>query len=410
MGVKSRKVSIILTLLITLMTSVLLITSIRRIQDIDHTIQLVQSTGHVLWERANIYSVSENDSWSYRCTESLVPFYGNASDRIRYNITKTNNSQTSWGWTAYCIWSTIEYYQSYNNTWIDAVWGGQTFFEYLIAGYNSLNTYNTPYGYFNCFIDYIDVFGDGPLPVLIANAFTAANHSIITNLYVELEWSGYINIYFSTPRSGQIAGTWTLWTNDGGVDEKYSVSFNENGVLTRYINQIKFMGIWYTVIEWKLEGYGGEQNQIPLILSMMMSGGGGIGTIEILIIIGVIGAIAALIIISGAVEVVTRKKYFSSKSNIEKSTKKISVKPKKESKKISAKPIKESEKPSELEILYFLLEYRKNLPEDLTISKLSKLLKIEEWELLKIILENNLILKFELIEKDSEYFLKGKKE
>ncbi|NVM03018.1 MAG: hypothetical protein HWN67_11815, partial [Candidatus Helarchaeota archaeon] len=64
------------------------------------------ATGSNLVELTSGYNVTESDVYSYICTDSFVPFLVNVSDIIRYTITKTNNSDTGWGWTADCIWST----------------------------------------------------------------------------------------------------------------------------------------------------------------------------------------------------------------------------------------------------------------------------------------------------------------
>ncbi|MFX1299009.1 MAG: hypothetical protein ACFFD2_29645, partial [Promethearchaeota archaeon] len=223
--------------------------------------QLSITTGPDLEDLTSGYNVTESDSYSYICTYSFAPFYYNVSDIIRYNITEANNSMTSFGWTADCIWSTIESYNSYLKTWTDYVMGGSTFYEYLVAGYNSKNAYSGGYGNYHCFTDSIDVnYSSGFLPVKIPHNFTAANYSIVNEIVSFLKdpmGADYTNVFFTTPPPGNIAGTWFIWTNDGTVDVKFFYSYNGNGTLTQYIEQIGGMGTWLTLSSWVLQGEGG---------------------------------------------------------------------------------------------------------------------------------------------------------
>lgn len=285
MNVKVRKNGIFLIMSIFTIVSLLFFLPI----------QPIRAMGPNLIEGIDGYNVNETDNLTYKCITSLDPSIFNVSDRIRYNITQTNNSQTGFGWTADTVWSTIEYYNSYNDTWKD-INGSSTFCEYLIAAYNSTTTYVGTYGSYNCFIDGIDILlSVGFVPVKIPNNFTAANHSIVTELTGFLiNNAGYTNILHSSPSI--ISGTWKIWSNDGSDDTLFSITYNKNGTCTRYCWQVELFFNWEIYYDFRLETTGGGDGftEILPLLFLMMGSGDGIVTE---VIIGIVAAIAVIVVI-----------------------------------------------------------------------------------------------------------------
>ncbi|NVM04763.1 MAG: hypothetical protein HWN67_20755 [Candidatus Helarchaeota archaeon] len=259
------------------------------------------TVGPNLMELTSGFNVTENDVYTYVLTACSVP--DAVGDKIRHNVTETNNSLAYWylgavNWTADYIWGTFEYYDRSEDKWADGYMGGTTFYEYMLAGYNSTAPYEGSYGSYYCFLSGVEgTYAAGYLPVKIPHNFTAVNHSIVYQIVTDWKDEGYTNVFFTTPTPGNIAGTWSIWTDDDDIiNQKYIYTYNSDGTLIQFVIQSGLMGKWYTIEKWVLEGADDDALD-PSLLLLAMIAGGGIGTIEMLIIAYIAGGIVIFIII-----------------------------------------------------------------------------------------------------------------
>ncbi|MFX0140432.1 MAG: hypothetical protein ACFFDN_42730 [Candidatus Hodarchaeota archaeon] len=314
-----KRVVLILPLITILITSILYFLPVQTIRVTGANIlgesdgyKLDIAVGPDLIELTSGFNVTENDSYTYILTAYIYPEY--IGSKIRYNITETNNSWEFWealpfvwiNWTADYIFGTFEFYDISQGKWFDGSTQSETTFdEYILAGYNSASPYEClGESFYYCLLPGVDWgywLSYFDLPVKIPHNFTAVNQSIVEN--VVDDWtspmgSPFTNISFTTPTPGNIAGTWSIWTDDDGrLNYRVIYTYNSDGTLTQYVFQNRIKGgKWIDDTRWVLEEEGGDALLLAL-LSLALVESGGIGTTDTFILAYIAGGFFVFLII-----------------------------------------------------------------------------------------------------------------
>ncbi|NVM03795.1 MAG: hypothetical protein HWN67_15805 [Candidatus Helarchaeota archaeon] len=217
------------------------------------SVQPVRAVGAVFEAPNNEqFNVTDSNIWIQDitvCNTSHPALNANFSvgDRIRINVTKTNNTiLTSFPpfWIADTIFGHYQYYNTSEGTWTD--WSGET----IVGGYNNTNpNYNFSGEYFYYSTGLMQGFMSfqAPLMDFIPQNFSAANHTIVNMTYWLFSSMGPTNFNHYYTASNR---TWVI-TNGTENDPwgiKLEVSFNAEGFCTR--NAMYFGGAsWQLVYE-----------------------------------------------------------------------------------------------------------------------------------------------------------------
>ncbi|MHA1376769.1 MAG: hypothetical protein ACTSRG_00120 [Candidatus Helarchaeota archaeon] len=237
-------------------------------------VQNVKALGPSFEEGSDGFQVVNGTSYTWRFTAMSTDFASknnmSVGDKVRLNITATNNSNTIYLTQAMAIWEadtifgTIEYYNSTNHTW-GGMGGPVT--EMFFMAYNSSVKYTYPspiniQGLYN-FADLMSMY------LIVPNNWAVTNHTIVNKTYSnfpqDFSHTETLNVFSWTIQNGSS-------TDPGAFKTIYN--YNSKEILLKSESYSNGTTDWELNYRLELEGQVAAPSLEDLLMLAATGGGG----------------------------------------------------------------------------------------------------------------------------------------